>query len=131
MNTKNSTALETALRLAKRHGFRILPVRSGSKKPLISRWPEAATDDLKVIKEWFARWPGCNYGIATGAEVLVLDIDGREGESSLKKLEKAHGKLPPTLTVRTGNGRHHYFRFRRPVDREQHRSPWSPPGRSW
>src|SRR4051812_20997793 len=107
MNRQNLRVLKTALRLAKRHGFRILPVRGGSKKPLISGWPEAATDDPKVIEKWFDRWPDCNYGIATGREVSVLDVDGREGQSSLKRLEKAQGKLPPTMTVRTGNGRHH------------------------
>src|SRR5262249_40021948 len=43
--------------------------------------------------------------------VFVLDIDGEDGEGSLRQLEQAHGALPPTVEVVTGKGRHCYFRI--------------------
>ena len=60
------------------------------------------------IAEWIRRWPGCNVGIVTGAisGIIVLDVDGTQGETELARL----GDVPPTPTVRTGNGRHLYFR---------------------
>jgi hypothetical protein len=41
----------------------------------------------------------------------VLDIDGDEGESELRKLEAQHGALPATVEAITGKGRHIYFRY--------------------
>jgi hypothetical protein len=40
----------------------------------------------------------------------VLDIDGTDAEAELRKLEKAHGELPPSVEVITARGRHVYFR---------------------
>lgn len=49
-----------------------------------------------------------NVGIATGPEsgIFVLDIDGPEGEADIAAL----GELPETLTVKTGKGRHLFFK---------------------
>jgi putative DNA primase/helicase len=44
--------------------------------------------------------------------LIVLDVDGSEGEGSLRALEKRHGRLPVTVTVRTDRGRHLYFRHK-------------------
>ena len=65
-----------------------------------------------VIREWFEMWPSANVGIATGSRsrLIVLDVDGSDGEESLEALEAEHGRLPDTLEARTGNsGRHLYF----------------------
>jgi hypothetical protein len=40
-----------------------------------------------------------------------VDVDGDDGETSLRKLEAEHGPLPPTIEVITGKGRHLYFRI--------------------
>jgi hypothetical protein len=58
--------------------------------------------------------PEANIGIATGEEsdLIVLDVDGAEGEASLKELERDHEPLPKTLENRTGGGgRHLYFQW--------------------
>ena len=68
---------------------------------------DASIDGL-VIRAWWTRWPDANIGFATGRYV-VLDVDGPEGEKALAELEAKHGKLPATLTARTGKGRHLYF----------------------
>ena len=54
-----------------------------------------------------------DLGIATGAAsgFWVLDVDGEDGEASLRKLEAEHGPLPATVEVITGKGRHSYFRI--------------------
>ena len=40
----------------------------------------------------------------------MLDVDGKVGRANLKKLQEEHGRLPKTVTVKTGKGRHLYFR---------------------
>ena len=72
-----------------------------------------ATNDPAVVTSWYAKWPSANVGVATGpaSGITVLDVDPRHGgDESLAIFEERHGKLPPTLTVRTGDGRHLYFR---------------------
>lgn len=69
-----------------------------------------------------ANWRG-NLGVQCGRDVkglagflLVVDVDGDEGERSLSDLISDWGDLPATLTVRTGSGvgRHLYFRTTKP-----------------
>ena len=111
--------LEEALACLER-GWSILPLRAGSKRPLLDwhswqhRLPLAAE-----VQRWLERWPDANLGIVTGAvsDLLVVDIDPVRGaDRGMAQLELRHGRLPPTLTVRTGGGgRHLYFRSRSPA----------------
>lgn len=93
-------------------GMRVFPLIEQKKEPLISSNIERATTDANVIRGW---WHNGNYniGIATGggSGIWVLDVDGEEGEQTLRKLEAEHGALPSTVEVITGNGRHLYFRW--------------------
>ena len=68
-----------------------------------------ATADRQQIKNW--NWSGANIGIATGktSGIFVIDIDGEVGKASFEALQAEHGKLPKTVTVKTGRGRHYYF----------------------
>ncbi len=75
------------------------------KRPLISNGVHGASRDLSVIDGWLKRWPGCNIALATGS-VVVIDVDGQDGEQSLSGMP---GQLPHTLEVHTGRGRHLYF----------------------
>jgi putative DNA primase/helicase len=56
-----------------------------------------------MIRRWWERWPAANVGIATGPEsgIFVLDVDGEDGQESLKALESL-GELPKTLRAHTG-----------------------------
>jgi hypothetical protein len=47
--------------------------------------------------------------MATGSGVLVLDVDGPEGEANLAALLAVHGPLPVTPEQTTGKGRHLLF----------------------
>jgi hypothetical protein len=67
-----------------------------------------ATTDRSLIMRWFDREPRINIAAATGPEsgLLVLDIDGAEGERSLVALERQRGCLPDLYPQQwTGGGR--------------------------
>jgi hypothetical protein len=121
---------QAALALAAR-GMRVFPCHERQKEPLINDNLNRATTDPNIIKGW---WSSGNYniGIATGpgSGIWVLDIDGEEGEETLRRLEGEHGPLPPTVEVITGGaGRHLYFplahRDRDPQCAMPGRSAWS------
>lgn len=77
------------------------------KHPLVGNWQEAATIDEDKIKAWWKKTPEANIGLATGAAsgIIVLDIDGAEGEETVSR--NAH---EPSITVITGKGRQIYFK---------------------
>jgi hypothetical protein len=104
--------LRTALQLASR-GLCIFPVAQASKVPACALGCRAATTATTVIQGWWKDNPYFNIGIATGpaSNIFVLDVDGEDGEFSLRKLEEAHGPLPATVESITGSGRHAYFQY--------------------
>ena len=125
--TQRKSGKASALRCAAQ-GWRVLPLHRAEngncacargeacphpgKHPRTLHGVKDATTDRKQIKAWWEKWPKANVGIATGAPsgIFVLDVDGATGKASLKELEAEHGRLPRTVTVKTGNGRHLYFR---------------------
>lgn len=110
-------------------GWRVLPVhyptndgrcscgQSGcpavGKHPLIGGWTDDATTDREQITRWYKSWPKANIGLAFGSESGIVDIevDPRSGgDKNLPLLEKKLGKLPATLSFRSGGGgRHRLF----------------------
>jgi putative DNA primase/helicase len=104
--------LEAALHYA-RLGWCVIPLRPRDKRPLLPDWQNKATCDPLTVKGWWRRWPDANVGIATGAGLLVLDVDAtHDGFESLALLEDTYGALPDTPAVLTGSGgRHIYFRL--------------------
>jgi hypothetical protein len=105
------TLHRAALGLAKR-GLPVFPCKPRAKVPATRRGLFEATTDLAIIDSWWRRCPEQNIGLATGgrARLAVIDIDGDSGEATVVELERAHGKLPSTVQVITGKGRHLYFR---------------------
>ena len=104
-------------------GFRVFPLMSGTKRPAITGWQQAATTSLEQIEYWFSgEFQDASVGIATGggSDLFVLDIDvknGINGFESLAKLCEGQDTTGPndigrTLTVATpSGGAHLYFRW--------------------
>jgi len=93
-------------------GMRIFPCKVCGKEPAIGDNLRRATTDVNLIGGWW-RSTNFNIGLATGegSGVWVLDIDGEEGEQTLRELEAQYGALPQTVEAITGKGRHLYFRW--------------------
>jgi hypothetical protein len=74
-------------------------------------WADRDSSTEAEIRQWWQTWPDANLAILTGhrSRLIVVDIDGPEGEASLKAMEDAYGPLPPTLEVKTKHGRHLFF----------------------
>lgn len=90
----------------------IFPLWEKGKTPKTGGGFKDATLNPKIVQDWWTKWPQANIGIATGSVsgVWVLDIDGDEGELSLKALEQKYGALPQSVEAITGGGgRHIYF----------------------
>ena len=112
------SVLHEALAYARR-GIRVIPIKPGEKRPTLSGWTEAATNDPATITRWYTgQFKDCGLGIVTGQTndryLIVLDIDDREqfaGSDTLADLEEAHGKLPDSVRATTGTGGKHIYLF--------------------
>lgn len=91
-----------------RHGWPVLSCTPDGEA-LCEHGALDATADESVIRAWWARWPRANIGTPTGKRVVVVNVDGLDGERTLAELEAKHGPLPATMTVGTGRGRHLHF----------------------
>lgn len=105
--------LTQALHYAER-GWAVFPLKPRNKTPLTLHGCKDASKDKVQIAAWWEKHPDANIGLATGTAsgFFVLDIDGEEGEQSIKGLEERHAPLPPTGEIITGGGgRHLYFKL--------------------
>ena len=102
---------KAALALANR-GLAVFPCKPRGKEPDNDHGFLEATTDPATINSWWEARPDRNIGVACGkaSHIVVLDIDGEDGEVSLAALEGRHGKLPATVEAITGNGRHVYLK---------------------
>ena len=94
-------------------GWRVFPCIPGEKVPATSHGVKDATTDPAQIRAWWARNPGRNVAIATGAPGPdVLDID-RHGEASgfpaLRQLKAARIVGQVAALVRTPSGGVHLY----------------------
>ena len=119
-----SDLLAAALDYAAR-GLPVFPCVPRGKTPAVARGFHSATTNPATIRRYWTD-PDRNVAIPTGASsgFWVLDIDGDEGEASLRALEAQHGAIPKTRSVVTSRGRHAWFAYPRtdPVDGRQDRS---------
>ncbi|WP_162242166.1 bifunctional DNA primase/polymerase [Rhizobium sp. Leaf384] len=102
---------ENALALAK-EGCSFLPLVEREKFPARAYSFKTASTDPADAETWF-RVDNYNLGIVPGLDVIVLDIDPRNGgEVSFAQLETDFGILPSTIEVVTGSGGfHRYYRL--------------------
>jgi Bifunctional DNA primase/polymerase, N-terminal len=91
----------------------IIPV-GHDKRPLVNWKPyQERRPTVTQVRDWFDDDPEAGIAIITGAisGIVVLDVDAKsDGRESLEQLQNEHGRLPQTVTVKTGGGgRHFYF----------------------
>lgn len=107
----NNEFLDAALYYASL-GWSVIPLRPKDKKPALKSWEpyqkERASEEQ--IRAWWKKWTRANIGIVTGtiSGIIVLDVDGPEGQESI-----ADKELPPTTCATTGSGGAHYI-FKHP-----------------
>jgi putative DNA primase/helicase len=91
-----------------RGGWCPIPIKKASKQTALAKL--APYLERRATVEELRTWSWSGVGIVTGrvSGVLVLDVDGPEGEAELRK----HGH-PPTPMVRTASGGLHLY-FRHP-----------------
>ena len=118
--------LEGWVALAER-GWRLFPIRPGSKVPAISQWSQRATSDPDRLSRFFRAHPTHNAGIACGPSgLVVVDCDvakpdqpltrWRDGAAVFDDLAALHGGTPDTWTVATPSGGQHRY-YSAPTDR--------------
>jgi hypothetical protein len=79
------------------------------KHPRVGGGFKVATTHPDQIDEWWSTWPLANIGLYPGAsQLLVLDVDGAEGETRAR-LYGAYDV--ETLEATTARGVHRYFRL--------------------
>jgi putative DNA primase/helicase len=96
-------------------GWSIFPVNG--KTPATAHGVKDATADEAQAERWFTNGKvGVALATGTPSGIWALDIDGKEGERKIERLQGEHGPLPTTLTSRTGNGFHLLFALPEGVD---------------
>lgn len=102
--------LRAALDWAAR-GFKVFPLRAGSKKPRTKSWPAEATSDPSRIRAMWQNGAGpaqYNVGVLTD-DLIVVDLDQKRGKNGIGSYLEQGFPLD-TLIVRTpSNGLHVYF----------------------
>jgi hypothetical protein len=83
----------------------------------------SATIKAERLRQWWSIHPAANVGIATGDNIIVLDIDPRHGgDRSLAEIERAHEALPTSWRVTTGGGGWHIYFAIPPTRRYKNRA---------
>jgi putative DNA primase/helicase len=107
------TPLAAAAQQLAAAGWKVFPLKPGTKLPAIKEWPTLATSDPATVAHWWKHWPDANVALLTGhLGVMVLDVDCKDGAlgfDSLQRLQAEHGPLPATLTARTASGGLHLY----------------------
>ncbi|MBA3756639.1 MAG: bifunctional DNA primase/polymerase [Nitrosomonas sp.] len=125
MIKENMSKLNTAIDLAKM-GFHIFPLRENSKLPLIKDFPNKATMDIEIIKDWWIdpimeTENDYNIGISTtkfgdNEGLVVIDVDNKgtkKGDETLETLDMLGKELPPTMVQTTPTwGTHRIYRHK-------------------
>lgn len=101
-------------------GWCAIPLKAREKLPALTSWKQYQL--ARPSPEQCAAWEHDHYnvGIVTGqvSGLFVLDIDGADGEATLRGLEERHSTLPRTAATKTGKGLHFYFRYPLQLDGE-------------
>jgi Bifunctional DNA primase/polymerase, N-terminal/Primase C terminal 2 (PriCT-2) len=95
----------------RRLGYAPIPVKPGTKQPLISDWPRWC-DELpapELVKQWMERYPDSGIAIATGpaSGIVALDLDHDDGTHAA--ILAAAGPSP--VGKRGARGATYFYRY--------------------
>lgn len=92
-------------------GWRVVPIKPGTKRPIPTRWQQLSTTDPDQIDRWWTGHPDAGVGIATGQGLCVIDIDQHDtdGWDNWVDLCDQHNQppTPDTVIACTGGGGYH------------------------
>jgi len=94
-----------------RDGFVVMPIINTlvdgktQKKPILQEWQKLTLADTERILRGFTHPKVNGIGLLTGSVngIFVLDVD--------PGADMTGRYVPPTVTVKTGRGRHYYFKY--------------------
>lgn len=96
-------------------GWYLFPLKKESKLPAISNNLEEASNEIGVLMEWAARFPGCNWGVSLAKSGLVaVDVDDDPIKRGLEKWQEliAEHEEPDTLKAQSGSGTGLHYVFK-------------------
>jgi hypothetical protein len=76
---------------------------------LVPHGVKDATCNRARVLAWWASHPLANIGLATGHGFDVLDVDGPQGEATIRDFAATHGLRSSGPLVRTGGGGWHFY----------------------
>ena len=93
-------------------GYHVFPCKPCSKEPATKHGFMDATTDGQMIRKWWKDNPNYNVAIRTGTAsgLLVIDVDGVDGQNTLAEWRRQGKQLGSTAAVKTGNGIHTYLK---------------------
>jgi len=109
-----SEFLDAALQYAAL-GWRVFPLLPKSKEPATKHGFKDATTDERQIREWWAKNPSYNVGIATGKGLCVVDVDDKPdkhpvlGSDMMREWEYENAPISETCSAISGTGGVHYY----------------------
>jgi len=98
--------------------WRLFPIPPQSRLASAKTRIQDATADPARLEQWASDFPGCNWGVATGAAsgVFVLEVDARRADSTLRVLSDDDWSWRQTLLMSVGDTAGYAF-FRWPAGR--------------
>ncbi|MGL4943691.1 MAG: bifunctional DNA primase/polymerase [Thermoguttaceae bacterium] len=95
-------------------GLEVFPCQPNAKRPhggLAPHGVKDATCDEATIRDWWRKCPTANIGLRAGDELLILDIDTKNGDgfADIAAMEAELGPLPWTPFADTPSGGRHLF----------------------
>ena len=103
--------LRATLRRLWNLGFEILPIKPGGKEPMGGYSSRNTFESVREMYGFLDAHPQANFAVATGpaSGVFVVDIDGKEGVESCRRLAAEYGNFPWTPSVKTPRGGLHIW----------------------
>lgn len=87
--------------------FKLVPAPYKAKNPHLRNWLNKYFRTEEELTAYIDKNPLSNYVIIPNSDVVVLDIDPRNG--GLESFERLRGNFAPTFKVKTGGGGFHYY----------------------